>query len=130
VNIPFSVCRTDETLNEPVRHRLRLSSAHQQAVNAEGAVDTVPAVSRPIKDCEDVPREQRGRDSFNLPRVSTIFPVARYKGSKALIGKLLGRVKLTLRQSADYVPARLAPENRATGSTITRAHRFFFNSHN
>jgi hypothetical protein len=83
---------------------------HQQPVNAQGAVNAPPPISRPIDDHENVTREQRRGDGLDLSRVATILPITRHERSKLLVSELLRRVNLALRKSSGYVPSLLAQE--------------------
>jgi hypothetical protein len=94
-----------QVLDEPVGHRLWLSAAHQQAFDAQSPIDAAPTVPRPIKDGEEVSREEGGRDGLHLPSMSPILEVQGQEGAIALVGELLHRVPLTLCQSPDHIPA-------------------------
>jgi hypothetical protein len=86
-----------QVLDQSVGHRLWLSAAHQQALDAQGSIDAPPTVPRPIKDGKKVSREEGGRDGLHPPGMPPILEVQGQKGAIALVGKLLNRVPLTLR---------------------------------
>jgi hypothetical protein len=75
----------NKALDHANRNGLRLAAIHQQAINAQRTVDASPAIARSVNHDENVAREEGRRDRLDLPRVTSVLPVARNERAEALI---------------------------------------------
>jgi hypothetical protein len=69
----------NQIFHHPVRHRPRLSAIHQQAIDAQRAIDASPPIARAIDNDKDVAGKEWRRDCLHLPRVSWFFE---WRGTK------------------------------------------------
>ena len=93
-----------QLLHQSMGDGLGLAAAHQQAVDAEGAVDAAPAVTTKIESDEHIARKKRRPDRLKFAGVAAALEYARHEYAKVLIFELPRRLGLAMRLSAHHVP--------------------------